>query len=131
MNTTDPIADMLTRIRNAIAIGQSEVSLPHSKLKEQVAKILADSGFLTSIKTTRANSRKEMQIVINDKDNPPVITQINRLSRPGRRQYVSVGKIPKVKSGRGIVVLSTSKGIMSGPQAKQKGIGGELICEVY
>lgn len=131
MNTTDPIADMLSRIRNAIAIGRSEVNLPHSKLKEEVAKILTESGFLVDVKTSQTDGPKQIQIIINDKESSPVITEINRLSRPGRRQYVSVSEIPRVKGGRGIVVLSTSQGLMSGHKAKQKGIGGELICEVY
>lgn len=128
---TDPIADMLSRIRNAIAIGQGEISLPHSRLKEDVAKILANNGFLVDVKTAEADGRKQMQIVINDKNSSPVISQLSRLSRPGRRQYVPVSEIPRVKGGRGIVVLSTSQGVMSGLEAKQKGIGGELICEVY
>lgn len=128
---TDPIADMLSRIRNAIAVNQSTVSLPHSNLKEAVARILVDSGFLTSAKSVDENGRKQLVIMINDEQRPALIIELNRVSRPGRRQYIKAKEIPRVKGGRGLVVMSTSQGVMSGDSAKQKGLGGELICEVY
>jgi small subunit ribosomal protein S8 len=129
--STDPIADMLSRLRNAVAVNKSEVTLPHSNVKETVAKILADNGFLSDVKTKDENGRKSLIITINSEDEPAKITSISRLSRPGRRMYVKSASIPTVKRGRGLVVISTSSGIMTGKQALSKKLGGELICEVY
>lgn len=129
--TTDPIADMLTRIRNGIAVGKSEVSMPHSKAKETVATILVKYGFLSDIKTTDEAGRKTLTIVINNEHEPAKITEIARVSRPGRRVYVKADDIPRVKRGRGIVVVSTSHGVMAGQEARKAGVGGELICKVY
>ena len=129
--TTDPIADMLSRIRNAAIVNHTEVSLPHSKTKETVAKILVDSGFLAGVQANDDNGKKMLVIKVNNEDEPSKITSISRLSRPGRRMYVKATAIPKVRSGRGIVVISTSHGIMTGQQAASKHLGGELICEVY
>lgn len=129
--TTDPIADMLSRIRNAAVVNHAEVSLPHSKTKETVAKILVDSGFLAGVDSKEENGKKTLVIKINNEDEPTKISSISRLSRPGRRMYVKATAIPKVRSGSGIVVISTSRGIMTGQQAATKNLGGELICEVY
>ncbi|HEU5004683.1 MAG TPA: 30S ribosomal protein S8 [Candidatus Saccharimonadales bacterium] len=128
---TDPIADMLTRIRNGIAVGKSEVRMPHSKVKETVAKILADNGFLSSVKASEEGGRKVLTVVITGSDEPAKITEISRISRPGRRVYVKAADIPSVKRGRGIVVVSTSHGVMSGKEAVNQHLGGELICQVY
>lgn len=129
--STDPIADMLTRIRNAIAVNKREVSLPHSQVKENVAKILADSGFIKAVKSAEKDGRKILEITINGEDEAAKITEIDRMSRPGRRMYVKAAEIPTVRRGRGIVVVSTSQGVMSGMNAKAKNLGGELICRVY
>jgi small subunit ribosomal protein S8 len=129
--STDPLADMLSRVRNAMAVNKQQVSLPHSQLKETVAKILVDSGFLADVQSGEENGRKTLTIKINEADQPSKITEINRLSRPGRRLYVKAAAIPKVKRGRGLVVISTSRGIMTGQQAANQKLGGELICEVY
>lgn len=129
--STDPIADMLTRIRNAINVHKHEVVLPHSKLKQSVAELLKKSGFLRAVKVTDATVGKTMKIVINDEGENARITEIVRLSKPGRREYVGAADIPTVMRGRGIVIVSTSKGLMTGKQAKQSGLGGELICKVY
>ena len=129
--STDPIADMLTRIRNAIAVRKTEVKLPHSKVKESVAKLLKDSGFVDSIAVTDLTVGKELTIKINADDTNARITEIVRMSKPGRRAYAGSDKIPTVKRGRGLVIVSTSKGIISGVQAKKLGVGGELICKVY
>src|SRR4051812_23731495 len=110
--STDPLADMLSRVRNAMAVNKQQVSLPHSQLKETVAKILVDSGFLADVQSGEENGRKTLTIKINEADQPSKITEINRLSRPGRRLYVKAAAIPKVKRGRGLVVISTSRGIM-------------------
>lgn len=131
MVSTDPISDMLTRIRNAIAVGKNEVSLPHSKIKLSVAQILAKNGFISEVSASGKGIDKKITILINDQNDNPRITEINRLSRPGRRLYVKAKEIPKIKSGRGIVIVSTPRGVMSGDDAKKSSVGGELICRVY
>ena len=128
MVSTDPIADMLTRIRNALAVQKTEVSLPHSNVKESVAKILKDNGYISGLSVDKDGFRKEMTL------NFPEITVINdisRISKPGRRVYAKVAEIPKVKHGRGIVIVSTSQGVMAGEEAKDKKLGGEILCQVY
>ena len=129
--STDPIADMLSRIRNAIAVSSNSISLPHSKLKEQVARILADNDFIEKVEVKEETGHKTLVLTISGQDQPAKITEIHRLSRPGRRLYVKSPAVPTVKRGRGLVVVSTSSGIMTGAQAKAKNLGGELICEVY
>src|SRR5436853_226593 len=113
--STDPIADMLSRIRNAIAVNKSEITLPHSNVKETVAKILASNGFIKEVKQQDdALGRRQLLISINSEDIPSQITEIARISKPGRRLYVKSGQIPVIKRGRGIVVVSTSQGMMTG-----------------
>ncbi len=129
--STDPIADMLSRIRNAIAVRKHELSLPHSNVKEAVARLLVDSKFLDGVKVEDAAIGKVLTITIADADSNARITEIVRLSRPGRREYASADKIPTVKRGRGLVIVSTSKGMMTGKDARNQGVGGELICKVY
>jgi len=128
---TDPIADMLTRIRNAILVNKSEVSLPHSNIKESVAKLLKESNFIDGYKVDKADIGKTLTVNINSSDSNARISEIVRLSKPGRRHYVGAGEIPVVKNGRGIVIISTSKGVMTGDEAKKDNVGGELICKVY
>lgn len=128
---TDPIADMLTRIRNAISVRKREVVLPHSNIKETVAKTLAGANFIDRIEVTPATVGKQLKIVINSEDANARITSIERLSKPGRRMYVNADEIPSVQQGRGIVIISTSKGVMTGRDAKKQRLGGELICKVY
>ena len=131
--STDPIADMLTRIRNSIAVRKNEVSLPHSNMKERVAKLLKDNDLIESVEVinNEGSIEKTLKIVINKPESNPKITEIVRLSKPGRRLYTRADKIPQVKNGRGFIVVSTSQGLMTGFEAKKKGIGGELICKVY
>ena len=131
MVSTDPIADMLTRIRNAIAVRKNEVVLPHSKVKEAVAALLKDSGFVADVQVTDATIGKTLKVVINEAGDNARITEIVRMSKPGRRYYSGSDKIPVVKRGRGVVIISTSKGMMTGADAKKQGLGGELICKVY
>jgi len=131
VTTTDPIADMLTRIRNAIAVGKTEVTMPHSKIKESVATSLRNNGFLYDVQTTDLAVGKQLRIVINQEGENAKITEIKRLSKPGRRAYKNAREIPAVKHGRGVLIISTSKGLMTGAEAKTQGIGGELICQVY
>ena len=131
VTSTDPIADMLTRIRNAIAVRKAEVNLPHSKVKEAVARLLKDSGFIRDVRVIDATIGKTLVLNINDPNENARITEIVRLSKPGRHAYAKANDIPIVKRGRGVVIVSTSKGMMTGNQAKAAGLGGELICKVY
>lgn len=131
MIATDPIADLLTQIRNAIAVNKPEVRLPHSILKEKVAQILSANGFINNVATQNDNDHKYLVLSINSPDQSAALTDLKRLSRPGRRMYVNADQIPTVRHGRGIIIISTSKGVMTGQDAKTKRLGGELICEVY
>lgn len=129
--TTDPIADMLTRIRNAIQVRKSEVSLPHSSIKESVARLLKESNFIDGVAVKDAPIGKTLTVTINSPDSNARITEIVRVSKPGRRLYVNAKDIPVVKRGRGVVIISTSKGVMTGDTARDQKVGGELICKVY
>lgn len=131
ITSTDPIADMLSRIRNAIAVRKNVVSLPHSNVKESVARLLQANNFIDQVAVEDARIGKTLVLTINSPMANTRITEISRLSKPGRRHYVGADKIPVVKRGRGIVIVSTSKGMMTGSEAKRQGIGGELICQIY
>ena len=131
ITSTDPVADMLTRVRNAIMVRKTTVSLPHSKLKEAVAKLLADNNFIDDVKVTDENGFKTLVLKIHSEGTNARISEITKISKPGRRTYVTSKEIPVVKQGRGIVIISTSKGVMSGDQARSQHVGGELICKVY
>ena len=131
MQSTDPIADLLTRIRNAMLAGKNEVRLPASKIKATVAQQLQKSGYLSSVKVEKGTPRDTIVITISEEGKNPTITEISRVSKPGRRVYAGASEIPKVKSGRGIVLVSTSKGVMTGQEAVKNRLGGELLCEVY
>ncbi len=131
MVSTDPIADMLTRIRNAANVNKHEVRLPHSKIKETIARELMKNGFLSNVNVEKGTPRDEIVITINEEGQNPRFTEIVRVSTPGRRFYTAVKDIPKVKSGRGLVLLSTSKGVMNGFEASKQRLGGEVICKIY
>jgi len=131
LQSTDPIADLLTRIRNAIAIGKNEIRVPTSKMKFTVAKELVRTGYLADAKTEKAVPRDELIVTIAKDGQNPTITEIARVSKPGRRVYARAADIPRVKSGRGVMLVSTSKGIMTGTEAIKNRLGGELICKVY
>lgn len=131
MTSTDPIADMLTRLRNAVSVRKNEVVLPHSKVKQAVAELLQTSGFVDEVSVADASVGKSLKIVINSESTGSRITGIKRLSTPGRRSYATAKEIPTVMRGRGLVIVSTSRGMMSGSQAKKLGVGGELICQIY
>lgn len=137
MSMSDPIADMLTRIRNAIGAGHSHVSLPSSKLKLALAQILQEEGFIESHEVASANGapqpvlRLRLKYVGQRRERHPVISGLERVSRPGRRVYVGKGEIPWVLSGMGIAILSTPRGVMTGSRARQQGIGGEVICKIW
>jgi small subunit ribosomal protein S8 len=129
--TTDPIADMLSRIRNAIAVRKSEISLPHSKVKESVARLIKENRFIEGVKVEDAPVGKTLVLTLSAPQTNSRITEISRMSTPGRRLYAGSDKIPTVKRGRGLVIVSTSKGMMTGEAARKSGLGGELICKIY
>ena len=131
LQSTDPVADLLTRIRNAIAVGKNEVRLPSSKMKLMVAKELARAGYLVDVKTESKSPRDEIVVTIARDGENANITEIARVSKPGRRVYAKADDIPRVKSGRGVMLVSTSKGVMTGREAIKNRLGGELICKVY
>jgi len=131
LQSTDPIADLLTRIRNAVMVGKNEIRVPSSKVKHAVATQLKKAGYLTAIKIETAKPRDILVVTIHEAGDNPTINEITRLSKPGRRVYVAATEIPKVKSGRGIVLVSTSKGVLTGQEATKKRLGGELLLKVY
>lgn len=131
LQSTDGIADMITRIRNAILVNKNEVLLPANKLKVAVAQELKKLGYLAEVKVENNKPQDLLRILINEADKNAVITEISRVSRPGRRVYVGASDIPVVKTGRGTVILSTSHGILSGQEARKAKIGGEVLIRVY
>ncbi len=128
MITTDPIADMLTRIRNGLTAGKSEVVIPYSKIKFAIAQILETNGYIQAVKVSENGIFQNLTIGLNG---TKPITKLMRVSKPGRRIYAKFSEIPQVLNGRGIVIVSTPAGLMTGIQARQQGLGGELICKVY
>ncbi len=131
LQSTDPIADLLTRIRNAVMVGKNEITVPASKLKVVVAKELKKAGYLTDVKVESAKPRDILVVTINKLGENPTINELKRVSKPGRRVYASAADIPKVKSGRGIVLVSTSKGVITGGEAAKQRLGGEVLLSVY
>lgn len=130
MSMTDPIADMLTRIRNGQSAGKESVTLPSSKLKVAIAKVLKDEGYISNYATETNGSHTQMTIVLKYHNGAPVIEKVKRISRPGLRIYKSKDELPKVLGGLGIAVISTSKGVMTDRAARASGHGGEVICTV-
>lgn len=137
MSVNDPIADMLTRIRNAVMAGQVVVAMPASKIKLEIARILKEEGFIEDYeevegsKPSHKTLRLRIKYVGERRQRRPVITGIERVSRPGRRVYTQKQNIPWVLSGIGVAILSTPKGVMTGQRARQLGVGGEIICKVW
>ena len=131
IQTTDPVADLITRIRNAIAVGKTEIRVPTSKLKFAVAEKLQKTNYLEKVELEKAEPRSILHIVINNEGENTRINEISKVSTPGRRIYAGVSEIPKVKSGRGTVLVSTSKGIMTGQEAVKNKLGGEILVKVW
>jgi len=131
LQSTDPIADLLTRIRNAVMVGKNEVRVPASKIKLTVAEQLKKNRYLTDVKVEAGKPRDTLVITINKPGENSTINEITRLSKPGRRVYVASSDIPRVKSGRGLVLISTSKGVITGHEAVKQRLGGELLLKVY
>ncbi|MCO5144111.1 MAG: 30S ribosomal protein S8 [Oligoflexia bacterium] len=128
---TDPIADLLTRIRNANMAGLDIVEAPVSRLKANIAKVLKDEGYIKNFRLVRSDGKHYLRIYLNIDAGRKAITGIKRESKPGLRRYVNVGEIPTTLNGAGIVILSTPKGVMTGREAKKVRVGGELICSVW
>ena len=130
MSMTDPIADMLTRIRNGQKARKLNVSMPWSKVKVAVAQVLKDEGYVTDFVTADEGARKELIVELKYFEGTPVIERVQRVSKPGLRIYRGKEELPKVLGGLGVAIVSTSAGVMSDRQAREKGIGGEVICIV-
>lgn len=137
MSVNDPIADMLTRIRNGVMASQSVVAMPHSKIKAEIARILKEEGFIEGYEVVESEKpgimtlRVKIKYVGERRQRTPVITGLERISRPGRRVYTQKQEIPWVLAGMGVAILSTPKGVMTGQRARQLGIGGEVLCKVW
>jgi small subunit ribosomal protein S8 len=137
MSVSDPIADMLTRIRNAVLVGHSTVAMPNSKMKAAIAKIMKEEGYITGFEVVDGERpghkvlRIRLKYIGERRERRPVISNLERISRPGRRVYTGKREIPWVLSGMGIAILSTPKGVMTGQRARQLGVGGEVICKIW
>ncbi len=130
MSMQDPLADMLTRIRNAQMAEKSSVSMPSAKLKVAVAKVLTEEGYVAGYEV-QGDAKPVLSIELKYFEGKPVIEELKRTSRPGLRQYKSVGQIPKVKGGLGVSIVSTNKGVMTDRAARAAGVGGEVLCSVF
>lgn len=132
MNLTDPIADMLTRIRNAAQARKKEVSLPSSRIKVEIAKILKEEGFIRNYKVIEDSRQGSLNIVLKyTEDNRAAISGLRRISSPGCRIYCTKDSVPKVLDGLGLVIVTTSRGLMSGKKCEETGVGGEVLCSVW
>ncbi len=137
MSFTDPISDMLTRIRNGVMAGHSQVAMPSSKIKAEIAKILREEGFIENFEVADGEQdgfkvlRIKIKYVGERRERRPVISGLERVSKPGRRIYTKKQDIPWVLSGIGVAILSTPKGVMTGQRARQLGVGGEILCKVW
>lgn len=130
MSMSDPIADMLTRIRNAQSVNKSEVTMPSSKLKVAIASVLKDEGYIDDFKVQASEGKSQLSIGLKYYAGRPVIESISRVSKPGLRVYRGTNDIPKVMNGLGVTIVSTSKGVMTDRKARAAGIGGEVLCVV-
>ncbi|MED5611799.1 MULTISPECIES: 30S ribosomal protein S8 [Pseudomonas] len=130
MSMQDPLADMLTRIRNAQMAEKTVVSMPSSKLKAAVAKVLKDEGYIADFQVS-AEAKPQLSIELKYFEGKPVIEEVKRISRPGLRQYKSVDQLPKVRGGLGVSIVSTNKGVMTDRAARAAGVGGEVLCTVF
>lgn len=137
MSVNDPIADMLTRIRNSVMMGQAMVAMPNSKIKAEIARILKEEGYIEAFELADGEKpgqnvlRIRLKYVGERRERTPVITGLERISRPGRRVYTHKQDIPWVLAGMGVAILSTPKGVMTGQRARQLGVGGEVLCKVW
>ncbi len=129
---TDPIADLLNRIRNALMAGHETAQMPHSRIREEIVRILKDEGYLIGYSLVEHEPVGFIKVILKyQHDRSPTITRLKRISKPGRRVYTGKDEIPSVLGGLGITILSTSRGVMTGNAARDQGVGGEVLCEVY
>src|SRR5512142_1586574 len=132
MRLTDPVADMLARIRNAASARHQKVDIPASKLKAEIARILKEEGYIANFKAVEEDGRKVLLVYLKyGNNNEAAISKLERVSRPGCRVYVGHNEIPRVLAGMGINILTTPRGVMTGRQARKQGVGGEVLCEIY
>jgi small subunit ribosomal protein S8 len=131
MSLTDPVADFLTRVRNALSARHQKVDIPASKLKAEIARILKEEGYITNFKLTEEEGHKVLRVYLKyGPNNEAAITDLKRISRPGCRVYVRRNEIPRVLGGLGVNILTTPRGVMTGRQARKEGVGGEVLCEI-
>jgi len=129
---TDPIADMLTRIRNALAARHAKVDVPASRLKTEIARILKEEGYIQNFKLAEEGVRKTIKVYLKYQPNgQPVISRLERVSHPGARVYVGRGEVPRVLGGMGVNILTTPRGVMTGRDARKTGVGGEILCQLW
>lgn len=128
---TDPIADMLTRLRNAAAIRKEEVVLPHSRMKYDIVKILEKEGFVSGVEKIDAKPAPQLKVALKYDKDGSVFRHVSRVSKPGRRVYAGKTELPKVLNDLGIAIVSTSAGMMTNKEARKRGLGGEIVCEIY
>ena len=129
---SDPIADMLTRIRNGLLARHTKVDIPGSKVKIELARILKEEGYVANYRVANDDNKQVLKVYLKYRtDRKPVITRLERVSKPSRRVYVDSRSVPKVIGGMGVAVLTTSKGVMTGQKARERGVGGEVLCTVY
>jgi len=129
---TDPIADMLTRVRNALQARHNKVDVPASRLKAEIARILKEEGYIANFKVAEEDGKRTIKIYLKyGTDSLPVISRLQRVSRPGRRVYVGQNDIPRVLGGMGINILTTPRGVMTGRSARRERVGGEILCEIW
>ncbi len=131
LQSTDQIADLITRIRNAIKVAKNEILVPTSKLKAGVVEVLAKNGYVSSFEIVAGEPRGMLHVVINEPGATARINEISKVSKPGRRVYSSADELPVIKSGRGMIIVSTSKGLMTGREAKKNRLGGEILVKVW
>ena len=131
MSMSDPIADMLTRIRNALAVRKRTVKIPASNMKQSIATVLKQEGYISGVETQKDGAHQNMTITLRYADGVGAIEEIQRVSRPGRRVYCNAEDLPRVNGGLGIVMVSTAKGLMTDREARSSGVGGEVVCRVF
>jgi len=131
MSTTDPIADMLTSLRNANQAGKPEILVPHSRVKADMVRVLKREGFINDFKVQRDGKKTRIQVFLKGTGEGRAVTGLRRISKPGGRRYVSTKEIPRVLAGMGICILSTSGGVMTGQEARKRNLGGEVLCTAW
>jgi len=129
--SNDPIADMLIRIKNAHMAGHKEVVMPHSKMKQAIAQVLEENKYVERVEVIEKAPQNEIKLVLRYVGSLPAITEVKRISKPGRRLYASVNEIPEALGGYGITIVSTNKGVVTGQVARQNNVGGEILCQIW